>query len=120
MVNHWFKRSKSIPFTPLIVVMLALLLAVACGSTAAPETTAPETTAPETTAKHGSGKHGSGKHGSGRVGPRHRDSCWWDSSRHVGSQTGSHSCPGPGLGLGSEGPPRQSNRDGTRLGQREV
>ena len=85
MVSHWFKKSKMITFAPLIVVMLALLLAVACGSTAAPDTTAPDTTAPD------------------------RAAC-----RHGGSQTGSHSCPG--LGLGSEGPPRQSNRDGTRSG----
>ena len=50
MVNKWFKKSKAIPFTILIVVMLALLFAVACGSAAAPEAAAPEATAPDTAA----------------------------------------------------------------------
>ena len=43
MVNKWFKKSRAISFTALI---LALLFSVACGSAAAPETTAPDTSAP--------------------------------------------------------------------------
>ena len=50
MVNHWLKKSKAITFTPLILVILALLFAVACGSASQPETTAPDTSAPEASA----------------------------------------------------------------------
>ena len=46
MVSQWFKKSKVITFTPLILVILALLFAVACGSAAEPETSAPDTSAP--------------------------------------------------------------------------
>ena len=51
MVNKGFKKSKVITFTPLILVLLALLFAVACG-TAAPDTakTVPDTAAPDTAA----------------------------------------------------------------------
>ena len=43
MVNKWFKRSRAISLSALTLV---LLLAVACGSAAAPATTAPDTAAP--------------------------------------------------------------------------
>ena len=49
MVNKWFKKSKVVTLTPLILVILALLFVVACG-TAAPEadtaTSAPPSQAP--------------------------------------------------------------------------
>ena len=44
MVNKWFKRSKMVSFTPLMLILLPLLFAVACGS-AAPEPAAPATSA---------------------------------------------------------------------------
>ena len=49
MVNKWFKKPTAIS---LIALTLVLLLAVACGSAAAPETdiTAPDTAAPDTAA----------------------------------------------------------------------
>ena len=50
MVYLWLRKSKVITLTPLVLVILALLFAVACGSAAAPETSAPDTSAPDTTA----------------------------------------------------------------------
>ena len=50
MLTRWFKKPKVVTFTPVLLGILALLFAVACGSAAAPETTAPDTAASAPTA----------------------------------------------------------------------